>query len=148
MKVKGTLTPEWTPGQLYKIPVSHSVSIPASAPVIPILTTGTKPLGLAIIEDLAAPKLESSPEDALSVDIVEVSPSVSRSSAFLSLLAADVDSPVDPVAVPAIVVHNCSRPASAIENSADADDRLRVPSVSWVSSVEEEEADWDVEDAE
>lgn len=74
----------------------------------------------------------------LSDDIAEAPSPVSRSAAYLSLVAADVNSPIDPVAVPAIVVHNCSRPPSAIVNATGADDCLRVPSAPWVSSVEEE----------
>lgn len=143
-KAKSTPSAEWTPGQLYKIPISHEVPVSALAPAVPVLAAKSKKLfGLGIsAEHLAAPEPAYSPRDARSVDVVNVEglPPVARSFTFLPFLPADAASPINGlVAVPAIVVHNCSRPASAVMDTADADDRLRVPSAPSISSVEEEE---------
>ncbi|KZT68897.1 hypothetical protein DAEQUDRAFT_757292 [Daedalea quercina L-15889] len=134
-KLKGHLDSEWIPRQLYWVTIPRD--IPPLAPIIPVAITSSKSLALTIAEDLPALKLEQIPEDELSVDIVEGSPSVSGS-AFGSLLAADVDSPADAASIPTIVVHNCSRPASAALDVLDADDLLCVPPPLWCTYLDEE----------
>ncbi|TFY64591.1 hypothetical protein EVJ58_g2521 [Rhodofomes roseus] len=143
-KPKDLLSPEWTPRLLYcSFPIARDVHPSATIVSLPapVATAESKPLVAMFSEDLSAPTLESIPEDGLTVDIVEVSPSVSGS-AFASLLvAADVNAPGDPAAVPTIVVHDCSRPGSAAMHFDEADDRLslRVPSFSWLPYLDDEE---------
>ncbi|KAH9835140.1 uncharacterized protein C8Q71DRAFT_105738 [Rhodofomes roseus] len=143
-KPKDLLSPEWTPRLLYcSFPIARDVHPSATIVSLPapVATAESKPLVAMFSEDLSAPTLESIPEAGLTVDIVEVSPSVSGS-AFASLLvAADVNAPGDPAAVPTIVVHDCSRPGSAAMHFDEADDRLslRVPSFSWLPYLDDEE---------